>query len=84
MDEIKPYNIATDIIGDRYVSTAMHPTFISAYGRQVETYETFIWEWNGVSRGVWLRAIYHGSEPQARKVHRYITANLRKKAEGAH
>lgn len=77
------YNIATDIIGNRYVSTAMHPTYISALGSYVKTYETFIWEWDGDRRGKWLREIYHANEREATKVHGYIVSNLRKREDGA-
>lgn len=71
------YNIATDIIGDRYVSTAMHPTFIVAFGSYVKTYETLIWEWDGEKRGKWLHEINHANEDVATKVHGYIISNLR-------
>lgn len=75
------YNIATDVVGNRYVSTAMHPTFIAALGANVKTYETFIWEWNGESRGRWLHEIHHENENTALKVHGYIVSNLRKREE---
>jgi hypothetical protein len=78
---VNGYNIAADIVGDRYVSTAMHPTFIAALDSYVKTYETLIWEWDGERRGKWLHEINHANEAVAAKVHGYIVSNLRKKEE---
>lgn len=72
MKEKKSYNIATNVIGEYYVSTAMWPTLIAYAGGYVETWETFIWEWDKKKRERkhnLIKQYYHKGERRAIKFH---------------
>lgn len=69
------YNIASDLVGNRSISTACVPCSAAVDPPMVQ-YETLIWEWDGKRRGVLLHQIFHICEEKARKVHGYIVNNL--------
>ena len=74
-EEIKGYNIAFDIIGNRCVSTGAVPNRFSYY-RDSLLFETIIWFWDGSERKNILHMINHKSEYEAKKIHGYIVSNL--------
>jgi len=70
--EPKSFNVANNIVNGYYVFTALWSTFVPSAMQCMDTFETFIWEWDYESkkRGKMLRQIYHtGYENTAIKFH---------------
>jgi hypothetical protein len=65
----------------------MLPTFIQAFGRYVETFETIIWEWDetkeGDKRGKGLHQIHYRTKERAEKIHRQIVESLKRRKPNA-
>lgn len=70
-DEPYSQNVAHNIIGSYYVSTALWATLITNAGGIVPTYETFIWEWDNTKkeRGKMLKQFYHNTLKQSLNFH---------------
>lgn len=73
-------NLRSTVVGDKYISSAQVWRFIEALGRYVDTYETYIWEYDAASKklGKWLHETYQDTEAEALKVHDYIVENYKK------
>lgn len=79
MDEMpNGYNIGWDVVGDKCVTTGAIPSS-NPFGGYYLRYETLIWNWDGIDRTNIVEQITHHNEQEAKKVHEYITDNLRRK-----
>lgn len=73
-------NIKSTVVGDKLVSSALVWRFIDAIGGYVDTYETYVWEYDAENKklGKWLHETYQNSEEEVLKVHDYIVDNFSK------
>lgn len=70
------YNIGWNVVGDRCVTTGAIPAS-KPFGGYCLGFETIIWFWDGNERQNIIHQIPHRNEKEAKKVHRYITNNLK-------
>jgi hypothetical protein len=83
MSELKGRNLGWTVVGKLCVTTGMLPTFIQAFGGEVETFETLIWAYDTEldkpdKRGKILHQLHHGSEAKAIKSHAKLVEELTK------
>lgn len=71
-------NLKATVVGDVYVSSALIYRYINALGRYVDTYETYIWEYDAANMklGKLLHETYQRTEEESLKVHGYMVKNL--------